>query len=168
MDIKEYPYMDEKEVIILDNLLSELKPAECLEWGAGGSTLYFPKVHEKYIKIWLSVEHDKNWFDIITSHGYISNTYIMHKDFPEYITFPHGKFNFILVDGRERLACLRSIRDRKLLAKGGIVVLHDSGRLKYREGFSYFDHFKELSPSSNPTPDGGLEDRGLVAFWNDL
>ena len=167
MEINAYPYMDKIEVDILDKLLLELKPERCLEWGCGGSTLYFPEVHKEYIKSWLSVEHDKNWYDEI-SKKCPKNACLVYEDFPKYITTPEGKFKFILVDGRQRLACLQSIKDKDLLAPGGIVVLHDSGRLRYRPGFTLFDHWEELSPSSNPTPDGGLEDRGLVKFWNDL
>jgi predicted O-methyltransferase YrrM len=166
MEIKPYPYMDKVEVDILDKLLSELKPKRCLEWGSGGSTLYFPEIHEKYIQLWLSIEHDRNWFDSLNECGYRPTVNLIYKPFPEYITFPEGKFDFILVDGRQRLACLQAIKDKNLLAKNGIIVLHDSGRLRYRKGFDLFDHWEELSPSSNPTEDGGLEDKGLVKFWN--
>lgn len=167
MDIKAYPYMNDKEVVILDKLLSELKPEKCLEWGSGGSTLYFPEVHKDSIKLWFSIEHDGNWYEAVSQHGYPANVSLVHKDFSEYMTLPEGKFDFILVDGRNRLACLQSIKDKGLLAKGGIAVLHDSGRLRYRSGFDLFDHWEEISPSSNPTADGGLEDQGLVKFWND-
>jgi len=34
-----------------------------LEWGAGGSTLYFSKIVSSYV----SIEHDKSWYDKLTS-----------------------------------------------------------------------------------------------------
>jgi predicted O-methyltransferase YrrM len=159
--------MNDQEVTILDNLLNELQPRTCLEWGSGGSTLYFPVTHKESIMSWTSLEHDKNWYELVKAERPSPNVTLIYQDFPEYLTLPNGKFDFILVDGRQRLACLQAIKDRELLAKGGIVVLHDSGRLRYRPGFDLFDHWEEISPSSSPTPDGGLEDQGLVKFWND-
>ena len=49
-------------------------------------------------------------------------------DFRNYVEYPAGlgEFDFILVDGRARQACLR--RARSMLAKGGIVVMHDTNR----------------------------------------
>jgi len=33
--INSYPFMAHGEIVLLDNLLEELKPKTCLEWGAG-------------------------------------------------------------------------------------------------------------------------------------
>lgn len=54
------PYMQEKEITIIEEILCNLKPENCLEWGAGYSTIYFTKFIKKSAK-WLSIEHDKEW-----------------------------------------------------------------------------------------------------------
>ena len=37
------PHMKNREILILEELLRNLKSKNCLEWGSGYSTIYFPK-----------------------------------------------------------------------------------------------------------------------------
>lgn len=56
-----------------------------------------------------------------------------------YVKHPLGlgrRFNFIFVDGRHRRRCL--ITASKLLAVGGVVVLHDAKREYYHSAFEHF------------------------------
>ena len=56
------PHMKNREILILEELLRNLKPKNCLEWGSGYSTIYFPKFLIKDSK-WLSIEHSAEWAD---------------------------------------------------------------------------------------------------------
>jgi hypothetical protein len=95
-----------------------------LEWGAGFSSLYFPKYLENGSK-WFSIEHDLTWFNKIKILNQNPKCVIFHvkanhfpwtdeyndgafSDLRDYLSFPmkFGKFDFILIDGRARSYCL--------------------------------------------------------------
>ena len=52
--------MADKEIAIVEEILLELRPTRCLEWGSGYSTLYFSKFIPDSAK-WIAVEHDRAW-----------------------------------------------------------------------------------------------------------
>jgi len=156
------PWMRYREIEIIKEILINLKPKKCLEWGAGYSTLYFPKFLDSNAK-WVSIEHEKEWFKKIKSLNKKPNVeiyliqpnryhwsdeygdgnysdlkdYIEYQDYIEYPT-KFGKFDFILVDGEARKYCL--IKAYELLSDRGIVVLHDAVRTYYHEPFGFFKH----------------------------
>ncbi len=55
----EYPWMNQKEVELIEKYLN--KDTIMLEWGSGGSTLYF----SKKVKTLYSIEHDKTYYNKI-------------------------------------------------------------------------------------------------------
>jgi predicted O-methyltransferase YrrM len=153
------PMMTAKEENLILEILAKKKPKKCLEWGAGYSTVSFPQ-HLTEDAEWISIEHDKTWFEKIdqyTKHVPKIKCYYVPPnnqswkvnsesdgtlaDFEDYVNFPkklHRKFNFILIDGRARNFCIRSSVD--LLAPEGIVILHDANRKKYHKYFQLFNH----------------------------
>ena len=150
------PWMRYKEIIIMNELLTNLQPEHCLEWGAGYSTLYFPNLLNKNMK-WISVEHDKDWARKIKKLNQRSNVKIHHQkpnhfpwtdeyedgtysDLKDYVEFPSkfGKFDCILVDGRARNDCLIKAFDH--VEKNGVVILHDANRKYYHEPFKLFKY----------------------------
>lgn len=143
------PWMLLEETEILREVLNRLKPMRCLEWGAGYSTLYFPRFLPEGSQ-WIAIEHIAEWANAIQRNPQFSpSTRIMKIPVPEigaqgeetgedggfqdYINAPMklGRFNFILVDGRARNACVEL--SKKLLSEDGIVALHDANREGYRE-----------------------------------
>ncbi len=54
------PYMADKEIAIVEEILLKLHPSRCLEWGSGYSTLYFSQFIPENAK-WIAVEHDRAW-----------------------------------------------------------------------------------------------------------
>lgn len=48
------------EIDVVLDVIKDLQPTKCLEWGAGGSTILFTKSLLKGSR-WISVEHDRNW-----------------------------------------------------------------------------------------------------------
>jgi len=151
------PFMSEKEIEIVEEILKKLNPTRCLEWGSGyNSTLYFPKFLDENAK-WLSIEHNKEWFDMVSELNSNENVQIFHikpndynwtdkysygsyLDFKEYIEFPGnlGKFDFILVDGKARNECI--IKAYELLEKEGIVILHDANRDYNEESLNLYNN----------------------------
>jgi predicted O-methyltransferase YrrM len=144
------PWMKYREIRLMEDLLSGLRPARALEWGAGYGTAHFSRLMAPAGR-WIAVEHDSAWAARVRASaprgvevhtvppesepwraGGGDGTYL---DFRAYVDFPSrfAPFDFILVDGRAREACLRRARD--LLAPGGMVVLHDANRAFLRSAW---------------------------------
>jgi hypothetical protein len=153
--------MDYIEIDIITEILMKRKPRICLEWGSGYSTIYFPRFIPSGSK-WISIEHERKWFHkikhLIGNDRRIEiywapsccyswtdpNKDGSFSDLKDYIEFPEKfgtKFDFILIDGRARLHCLRVAC--KLMEPDGVVVLHDANRKRYHNGFRNY-RFKEL------------------------
>lgn len=156
----EKPWMSYEEIEVIKGLLTYLKPRSCLEWGAGYSTIYFPKFL-KGGSGWISVEHEKEWAGRIESMNKNRSVRIFfvkpnhfpwtdeysdgaYSDLENYIDFPSGdKFDFILVDGRARRSCLE--KACKILSDDGIVVLHDAERRYYQDALKSYRYQAVLS-----------------------
>ena len=134
-----------------DKILSFLRPnSRMLEWGSGGSTVYFAQQLPTGATL-TSVEHDPKWFAEVRQHigqdprlrlllreatGPLgANATIEEEDTRPLQPFVHAadgeQFDLILVDGNARSACLQQAK--QLLAPGGLVVLHDAQRAWYDE-----------------------------------
>ena len=115
-------------------LLKEYKKVDVLEWGSGYSTRYFPEFMQKegIEYTWKAIEHNPYWASVVASWGVknVSLT-LADKDSKEYLE-PSGRYDIIFVDGRNRSQCLKNAK--KLLKKGGVVLLHDAQRKRYQEG----------------------------------
>lgn len=157
------PWMREKEVEIICELLKERKPSKCLEWGSGGSTTYFPKRFE-FINHWRAIEIDKSWVEKVKediSRENLSNEVIidLKEDKNEYINITDN-FDFILIDGDWRVECLEQASN--ILRENGFCLLHDSGRSKYEEGYKFYDKVKELTKGRTPSSKGEFKEDGLT------
>lgn len=161
--------MAHEEIQILDDLIEKHQPEICLEWGSGGSTIYFPNKHD-CIKRWVSIEHDYTWVDALKSQMELNKSVDLRHGTQEdglYLNWAMDmKFDFILIDGIMRLECM-AFASTYCMNPGAIVVLHDSGRAEYKDGYEFFDHYLELAPGVGEGKDGGADFRGLTMFWND-
>lgn len=158
IEIKPVPFMEPGEIKALQELIDERKPTSVLEWGSGGSTLYWPAMYPEID--WVTIEHDRKFFDAIVDR-LPGNVTFFRLDFPMYheLWEDLGRFDLIIVDGRERVKCLNTSRD--LLSPNGAVVLHDSARKRYAPGFTLFNTVTELHP-----PKSGKDPRGLMLLTN--
>ncbi len=138
------PWMKYREIRVIEDLLIALQPKRCLEWGVGYGTLHFPRLLTEDGE-WIAVEHDEDWAGKIITMDLPRQVRLHHvppdrqrwsvsagdgdlKEFRNYVKFPaqYGAFDFILVDGRAREACL--LEASSLLSPHGVVVLHDANR----------------------------------------
>lgn len=134
-----YSFMD----FIADRIQKE---HTIFEFGSGNSTFYYAK---RALKV-VSVEHDKAWFDKISSTK-PSNSEMIFCELEtggNYSKMPATmgqKFDIIIVDGRDRVNCC--YQSLAALSEGGVVVLDDSERENYAAAISFFkkEGFKELS-----------------------
>ena len=137
-----------------------------LEWGAGNSTLY----NSGLVKEVISIEHDLDWikniqiaieyYDIknITIHHVAANSpqpipcrYEQFKDYIEFVKNQNLKFTKVLIDGRARKYCAKSIYD--MIDEDVIVFIHDFNRPDYQMVLKYYDVIEQLT-----------EGQGIVAL----
>ncbi|WP_456431326.1 hypothetical protein [Thermosulfuriphilus sp.] len=159
-DVK--PYMDEEDIRIIESVLLNFKKdhLDVLEWGSGGSTLYFPRFlsSQGISYTWTSIEHNKSWFETVLKavegipHVRLN---LVRFDGPgrklrkipmkEYIEWPrrlNQRYDLILVDGRKRQECL--LEAPRHLKPGGLVLLHDAQRKRYHRAFRIYPYSRFL------------------------
>ena len=153
------PYMEPHEISVMKELIGSLCPKYCLEWGIGGSTLFFTKYLNEEAE-WIGIEHNLRWFRRINSlakqqRGKIQLHHIAPNRFPwtddnndgsfsdlkDYVEFPERfstKFDLILIDGRARASCIKHAL--KYLSKRGVVIVHDAKRPYYHDSYSLYNY----------------------------
>ena len=121
------------------------KNMNIFEYGCGNSTLWYAKK----VKSVTSVEHNLKWYNKIRLQ-LPGNCSIFYQDleydgrYSKFSSSLNKKFDIIIVDGRDRVNCLKS--SLNALASDGIIVLDNSERPSYKEGINYIKsyQFKEL------------------------
>ncbi|MCA6075226.1 class I SAM-dependent methyltransferase [Fulvivirga sedimenti] len=156
------PWTSPASIAIFRKILSS--DMKGFEYGSGGSTLFFAKLLNHLV----SVEHDTGWYrkveDQIKGLSNVDYELIPPKlnsgkpDYTEYsdyiLQFPENSFDFVLVDGRNRVQCCKNAIDR--LKPGGILVLDNSEREYYAEVFELLKGWKMVNTTT------GLTD---TTFW---
>lgn len=120
---------------------------DVLEWGSGGSTVYFTRFlrNHSIAYTWTSLEYNARWahdvqHELVGDHDTavvlfdVGNDRVLQRynEMEEYILYPNTmgrKFDFIFVDGRKRRRCL--LEAKHLLKEGGAALLHDAERRYY-------------------------------------
>lgn len=144
------PLMNEHEYKFIEKYLND--DDIFLEWGSGNSTIYFSGIVKKVI----TIEHDIDWINQIKKviDGYDINNIEMHhipahtpqpipcryaqfKDYIEYVKENQFKFTKVLIDGRARKYCAKSIWD--YIDEDTIVFIHDFNRPDYQKTLKYYD-----------------------------
>ena len=171
-----------REIDVIRELLGSLRPRSCLEWGAGRSTLYSPPMVQAGAS-WIAIEHDGEWAREIRNSQSTPNVQVYHvapnrfpwtdenedggrQDLSDYVEFPRRfvPYDFILVDGRARVPCIKEAFD--LLRPAGVVLLHDANRVIYHRAFApYANQFQLVGPRSK---DGGIWLASKEADINEL
>ncbi len=118
----------------LVKVLRECKPKKVLEWGSGRSTPFIASVVESID----TVEHNPEWYGRIPNRDNIYPILEPDLDLYPLTTGRYDKYDFIFVDGRQRVKCLKT--SVGCLNDNGVVILHDSGRKKYKEGIDVYKH----------------------------
>lgn len=150
------PLMFDGEIRALERALLSLsgRPLRILEWGSGGSTVYFTQfLREHSIPYeWTSIEYNKSWFERVSGEVATDpntklvlfdsgNNNVLQPDntMDEYVHYPKTlkmKFDFILVDGRKRRRCL--LIAKEIVSPHGFVFLHDAQRAYYHSAFEEY------------------------------
>lgn len=126
------------------DLLRAQQPLRCLELGGGMSTLQFPDLLPAAAR-WLTIEHDASWARSLVGMVHRPGVTVRHappddpaftgdgdeRSFATYLAAADGDgpFDLIFIDGRARAVAVA--RAPRILAPGGMVVLHDANRDAY-------------------------------------
>lgn len=121
-----------------------LKNKNIVEFGSGGSTVFFLKRKA----ILTTIEHSKDWIsklklklgnqsqwqahlvELINS----TDDCTCHLNYTKEVKFIEDEsLDLVLVDGRHRVECIRAVKSK--LKPGGHIILDDSDRTAYEESF---------------------------------
>lgn len=111
-----------------------------LEFGMGASSLYFGSRASELV----SFEHDPDWFAKTTAimdlQGWAHESHLFERPYSTKISETVGtrKFDLILIDGRDRVACLAELIRIDALRANGVFVIDNTERM--------FDREKEYEP----------------------
>ena len=120
----------------VDRFLAGRAEARVFEYGSGASTVWLARRSREVV----SVEHDAGWLAIVAPLAErCGNATVLKRDLPgtgytQAIAEIGGQFDLIVVDGRRRMDCLAAALAHR--APGGIIVVDDTGRSRYRAGIA--------------------------------
>ncbi len=106
------------------------------EFGSGNSTMFYAKRARKVV----AVEHDNEWYHKINSVVPDNVEMLLQEleydgDYCRVARNLQEKFDIIIVDGRDRVNCIK--QSVEALSENGIIILDDSERDAYQEGINY-------------------------------
>ncbi len=101
----------------------DLSNARVFEYGSGNSSFFFAQRAKEVI----AVENDLIWADIVASKNIENLKILKISEKESYVNSPleqEGKFDIVVVDGRNRIACTAIAAD--VVFENGIVIIDNS------------------------------------------
>lgn len=115
-------------------VMKEFKPSLIFEWGPGASSRIM--LEYKCVKQLDSFEHDLKYFEEAKKIE-DKRFEVMHEENKDdYVKAIHKTYDFMFVDGRLREACILTAYKR--IKPGGIVMVHDAERGRYKPAMLQF------------------------------
>ena len=155
--MKTEPWLCPKANNFLVKYFEEHKDPYVLEFGIGGSTVWF----SQKTKHLCSVEHDSKWYDDVSN--YLKNKVqinLLPRPYHTFCdTFVDNFFDLILVDGRDRVKCIES--SIRILKSGGILMLDNSERPYYQKGINLLKTWKRTTVEFIEPPPSSWE----TSWW---
>ena len=123
------PWLPDQVIAFLKSLIAARPGLKILEFGCGGSTVWFAGFNVKVI----SVEHDEQWHNAVRDELALkkrTNIDLRLRSLPYNgicDEFPDESFDLILVDGEDRPMCL--LKAMAKVKKGGVLMLDNAERM---------------------------------------
>lgn len=120
------------------------KNMRVFEFGSGNSTLWWGK----FVREVNTVEHDQRWYEKIkcTMPTNVDLKHIKLEYGGEYCksAIEQGPFDIIMIDGRDRVNCLKN--SIQAVSEFGVLILDNSDRDDYKDGIEFMlsSGFKQL------------------------
>lgn len=128
------PWMTYPAIIFINERVSS--DMSIFEYGSGNSTLWWAKRVKKVV----SCDHDKNWHDKVKMSA-PENVQLFQinleygKEYSRKISEYHQEFDIIVIDGRDRVNCVKNALSA--LKEDGVIIWDNSDRASYAEGYDY-------------------------------
>jgi len=123
---------------LIDFIKPRLKKTfDIFEYGCGNSTLFFAH----YVRSVTSVEHDENWVKSIAKRAPENVTLLIRPleyggDYCKSCTGQNMQYDIIVIDGRDRVNCVKQVLSQNKLKEDGVIIFDNSDRTGYREAYS--------------------------------
>lgn len=131
---KPIPWMNYPTITLLKERLNS--KLQLFEFGSGYSTFFYSEL----VKDVISVEYDRKWYDMINS-SLPDNVKLLFQsndidgEYCRVIGTTNKLYDVVIIDGRDRVNCLK--QSISALSPSGVILLDDSHRDKYKEGYNY-------------------------------
>lgn len=127
-DWRDVPWLTDGAVDFLEALLERTPGTRVLEFGTGASTLWFARRRVSMI----SIDHDPAWHASVCQRLPASTSADVRlcerPYYPVAADFPSDSFDLVLVDGRDRVACVRYTT--RLVRPGGFMLVDNTERVE--------------------------------------
>jgi predicted O-methyltransferase YrrM len=135
LTIDSRPWLTEQAIEFIENLCRANSNLKILEFGSGGSTIWFAQRTNNLV----SIEHNPKWYNLVSqvleNLSPKQNSLITRKllNPPAYYQicaeFPDNYFDLILIDAIERVNC--ATQAVRILKLGGVLMLDNCERPQY-------------------------------------
>lgn len=129
--MRQVPWYTMGARLFIDAYIQSKDHIRILEYGAGGSTIYYSKLSSVELT---TIEHDKGWVNKVANKLGPLSSILIHLPKPYYtytVKCSAAQFDILLVDGRDRNMCIEW--SLSTVKPGGLVVLDNSERSKYNK-----------------------------------
>lgn len=137
------PWLTKEAIKFLEKFLNQKSDAKILEFGCGGSTIWFSKRTKNLI----SIEHNFAWYkkikDYLNNHPECNKVdlRLIQENYYEVTNkFADNYFDLILIDGMQRVKCANASITK--LKKGGILMLDNAERHSYKKIYELLKNWK--------------------------
>ena len=153
--LQDFPFLNRHTIAYIETLIN--KSTRVLEFGAGGSTIWFAQRVKKIV----SFENSEKWFykisDRLKDLG-LDNADLFFDPLYWRPGLIVGEFDLIFIDGKKRLPCAKNSIGN--LAEKGIVILDNSEYKKSRPAFDFLS--SEIITSEHRS---GLKKKSITSFF---
>ena len=137
------------------------------EFGSGNSTIWFAS----RVNFIISIEHDREYYlKIKKKLSSFDNIQYDFRDLTENYSSSilefNDSFDIIIIDGRQRVDCVRN--SLKALKNDGVIIWDNSDRPEYQEGYDFLESngFKKID-FRGVGPIGHVEWQTTIYYKND-
>lgn len=167
------PWLTDTAINFIADLCHKNKQLKILEFGSGGSTIWFAQ-RTNYL---VSIEHNPKWYNLVTQALENLNLDNLNPKLKPEITrkllnppayyqicaeFPDNYFDLILIDAIERVNC--AVQAVRILKPGGILMLDNCERVQYLPIYENLKSWK-LTKSAQTVIQNNQEIKHYTDWW---
>lgn len=133
LPLRDTPWLTDQAKQFLQEWFKDKKDPKVLEFGAGGSTVWFSKQTKNLV----TIESQEDWYKDVKANlssqpdcNSVDLRLIPNEYYKVCDQLEDASFDLILVDARYRVKCIEHCK--RLVKPGGILMLDNADRCKYK------------------------------------